>query len=91
MKLSHCLLLIALVSPAAFAELRYAGSDTLEPVVEAAQVAFARGNPGYKDRVQATGTSSGIRELCTGRAPLVGASRPIKPQEVQECAKAGIQ
>ena len=73
------------------AQLRYAGSDTVEPVIEAAQVAYARGHAGYKVQSQAAGTSSGFRELCSGRAALVGASRPIKPDEAQTCAKAGIQ
>lgn len=75
----------------AFAELRYAGSDTVEPVIEAAQVAYARGHSGYKLQLQSLGTSSGFRELCGGRAALVGASRPIKPEEVQACAQANIQ
>lgn len=73
------------------AQLRYAGSDTVEPVIEAAQVAFARGHAGYKVQIQSTGTAPGLRELCSGRAALVGASRLIKPDEAQTCAKAGIQ
>ncbi len=92
MKLFYFFLSLVLTVPSTFAQqLRYSGSDTVEPLIEAAQVAFARGNAGYKVRIQATGTSSGIRELCTGRAPLVGASRPIKPQEIKECIAAGIQ
>lgn len=75
----------------AHAQLRYAGSDTVEPVVEAAQIAYARGHAGYKLQIQASGTSSGLRELCSGRAAIVGASRPIKPDEAQACAIAGIQ
>lgn len=73
------------------AQLRYAGSDTVEPVVEAAQVAYLRGHPGFKLQIQSAGTSSGLRELCTGRAAIVGASRPIKADEVQTCAAAGVQ
>lgn len=73
------------------AQLRYAGSDTVEPVIEAAQVTFARGHAGFKLQIQSTGTSPGLRELCSGRAALVGASRLIKPDEAQTCAKAGIQ
>ncbi len=75
----------------ALAELRYAGSDTLEPVIEAAQVAYARGHAGYKIQIQASGTSSGLRELCTGRAAVVGASRPINADEVRDCATGNIQ
>ena len=41
--------------------------------------------------MQATGTSPGLRELCTLRAALVGASRPIKSNEAQACAAASVQ
>lgn len=75
----------------AWAQLRYAGSDTVMPIVEAAQIAFDRGHAGYKLQIQPSGTSSGLRELCTGRAAIVGASRAIKPDEVQACASAKIQ
>lgn len=79
------------LTQAATAQLRYAGSDTVEPMIEAAQVSFARGHTGYKLQIQANGTSAGFRELCTGRAALIGASRPIKPDEAQTCATASIQ
>jgi phosphate transport system substrate-binding protein len=88
--------LLAVLATAIFtlpaqAQLRYSGSDTVEPVVQAAQVSFQRGNPSYKLQTQALGTSSGLRELCSDRAAIVGASRPIKPAEAKECALAGIQ
>jgi phosphate transport system substrate-binding protein len=73
------------------AQLRYAGSDTVEPVIEAAQVAYARAHAGYKLQTQSLGTSSGLRELCTNRAHIVGASRPIKPDEAKTCAAANVQ
>ncbi len=78
-------------TPAALAQLKYIGSDSLEPVVDAAQLAFARSNAGYKVQISGTGTSPGLRELCTGRAALVGASRPIKPDEAKDCAGMGVQ
>jgi phosphate transport system substrate-binding protein len=90
-RLATALLAQLLFTAAAQADLRYAGSDTVAPVVEAAQVAFLRGHPAFRMQVQALGTSSGLRELCTGRAALVGASRQIKPDEAQTCAAAGIQ
>jgi len=79
------------MSTGAHAELRYVGSDTVEPVVEAAQVAYQRGHKDYKVGMHAVGTIPGLRELCAGRAALVGASRKIKPEEAQTCAQAGIQ
>lgn len=75
----------------AHAQLRYAGSDTVEPVIDAAQISYARGHAGYKLQIQASGTGSGMRELCGGRAALAGASRPIKPEETQACADAKVQ
>jgi ABC-type phosphate transport system substrate-binding protein len=36
------------LATSAQAQLRYAGSDTVEPVIEAAQIAYARGHAGYK-------------------------------------------
>jgi len=81
----------AWVSCSAHAQLRYAGSDTVESVIEAAVTAYMRGHPGYKLQIQSAGTSSGMRELCTGRTMIAGASRPIKPDEAQTCVAAGIQ
>lgn len=79
-------------SPAnAQTQFRYSGSDTVEPVVSAALVAYVRGHPGYQLPIQSTGTSVGLRDLCAGRTPLAGASRPIKPDEAKICAAAGIQ
>ena len=75
----------------ALAELRYAGSDTVEPVVEAARIAYARGHAGYRLQIQASGTTPGFRELCAGKVALVGASRPIKPEEAQACTSNGVQ
>lgn len=82
---------LALAFASAQAQFRYSGSDTVEPVVSAALVAYVRGNPGYKLQIQSTGTSVGIRDLCAGRTPLAGASRPIKPEEAKVCSAAGIQ
>ncbi len=85
--------LITLFAPgvSAQAQLKYSGSDTVEPVVGAALVAYVRGHPGFKLQIQSTGTSVGIRDLCAGRAQLAGASRPIKADEAKICSAAGIQ
>ena len=85
--------LVTMFAPVASvqAQLKYAGSDTVEPVVSAALVAYVRGHPGYKLQIQSTGTSVGMRDLCAGRTQLAGASRPIKPDEAKICGAAGIQ
>ena len=85
--------LTVLCAPSAnvHAQLKYSGSDTVEPVVSAALTTFVRSRPGYKMQIQSTGTSVGLRDLCAGRAQLAGASRPIKPEEAKVCSTAGIQ
>ncbi len=85
------LVLLLGLTGGARAELRYVGSDTVEPVVEAAEVAYQRGHSNYKVSFNAVGTASGLRQLCSGRVALVGAARKITPQETQTCAQAGIQ
>ncbi|TAG35765.1 MAG: hypothetical protein EAZ34_02815 [Polaromonas sp.] len=50
----------------AWAQFHHSGSDTVEPVVSAAMLAFARGQAGYKLPIQSTGTTVGIKELCAG-------------------------
>ena len=69
----------------------YTGSDTVQPVAQAALVAFARGHAAYKPLMHDTGTTSGFKEFCSGTALLAGASRLINSEESKACAKAGIQ
>lgn len=80
----------ATMAGTASAEMRYEGSDTVAPVLEAATVAFVRGHTGFKLPMQATGTGPGLRDLCAGRAMLVGASRAIKGTEAKDCAAASV-
>jgi phosphate transport system substrate-binding protein len=74
----------------AHAELKYSGSDTLEPVIVAAQFSFLRGNPNFKMSSSHGGSSIGLRDLCSGKAALVGSSRPINASEAALCAGAGV-
>ena len=69
----------------------YTGSDTVQPLVDAALSAFVRGHPAYKPKVAGPGTSVGFKELCGGRTVMAGASRTIKSDESKACAAAGIQ
>lgn len=85
-----CILAVSLCA-GAHAQLRYSGSDSVEPMVEAAQGSFARSHSGFKLQIKSTGTSVGFRDLCTGKATLIGASRQIKPDESALCTAAGIQ
>ena len=83
--------LLLLPSLQAYAQTRYAGSDTAEPIVLAAQQAYSRAHPDFKLQISAAGTSSGFRELCGNRASFVGASRPINAQEIKECSTASVK
>jgi len=78
------------VASAASAQMRYSGSDSVLPVVEAATMAYARGHQGFKLQSQVNGSSSGIRDLCASRVALAGSSRPIKPDEQRDCGQAGV-
>lgn len=75
----------------AWAQFHYSGSDTVEPVINAAVLAFERGHAGYKLPIQSTGTTVGIKELCSGKTAMAGASRPIKLEETRACSAAGVQ
>jgi phosphate transport system substrate-binding protein len=90
MKKHLSLLVLCCLAVPVHAQLRYAGSDTVEPVVDAARTAFNRSHPNFKLSISSVGSSSGLRELCTNRAFFVGASRKIKSEEAKECERAGI-
>jgi phosphate transport system substrate-binding protein len=84
------LLCLFVLVPAAQAQLRYAGSDTVEPLVDAAKLAYQRTNPGFTLSSSSQGTSAGFRELCSGRIVFAGASRQIKPDELASCVSKSI-
>lgn len=94
---THVCLMLALLAGLAQAQsaapspLRYAGSDTVEPLIEATRAAYMRTHPDFKLTISSVGTSSGLRELCTGRVFFAGASRAIKPAEASDCAAAGVK
>lgn len=72
------------------ADLKYSGSNVVEPIVQAAAEAFKRGNPQFKIAMSGQGTTPGFKDLCSDKTLLIGASRPIKAQEVKECATKNI-
>lgn len=84
---------LAFVPVAALAQsmMLYTGSDTVQPMVDAALSSFVRGHAAYKPKISGTGTSVGFKELCAGRTVMAGASRAIKAVESKACATAGIQ
>jgi phosphate transport system substrate-binding protein len=65
------------------------GSSTVFPVSQAVSEEFQKSSGGQVT-VASSGTGGGFKKLCRGEIDIAGASRPIKPSEVEECQKAGI-
>ena len=53
--------------------------------------ASARQEPGVKVTVGVSGTGGGFERFCAGETDLSNASRPIKDEEKEACAKKRIQ
>ena len=67
------------------------GSSTVFPITEAVAEEFQKANPGVRVTVGISGTGGGFKKFGNGETDVTGASRPIKPSEVELCQKNGIQ
>lgn len=67
------------------------GSSTVYPITEAVGEEFQKANPGVRVTVGISGTGGGFKKFCAGETDISDASRPIKPTEVELCAKNGIE
>lgn len=67
------------------------GSSTVGPLSIAAGEAFKQANPGVNVSVGQSGTGGGFKKFCAGQTDISDASRPIKDEEKEMCAKAGIE
>jgi phosphate transport system substrate-binding protein len=67
------------------------GSSTVAPLVTLAAERFRQKEPGVKVTVGVSGTGGGFERFCAGETDLSDASRPIKDEEKQACAKKRIQ
>lgn len=66
------------------------GSSTVYPITEAVAEEFqARGVA--QVAIGVSGTGGGFKKFCKGETVISGASRPIKPSEVEMCEGAGIE
>lgn len=65
------------------------GSSTVYPISEAVAEEFQKGG-GAKVTIGVSGTGGGFKKFCAGEVAITGASRPIKPSEVEACSKAGV-
>ncbi len=67
------------------------GSSTVYPISEAAGSAFHEKFPNVDVTVGVKGTGGGFSEFVKGNIDISDASRPIKQNELAECAKNGIR
>ncbi|MDH5674823.1 MAG: PstS family phosphate ABC transporter substrate-binding protein [Myxococcales bacterium] len=65
------------------------GSSTVFPITEAVAEEFQKKSPA-RVTIGVSGTGGGFKKFCAGETALSGASRPIKPTEVELCKKNGI-
>ncbi len=65
------------------------GSSTVFPITEAVAEEFQKTGKG-RVTIGVSGTGGGFKKLCKGEIALSGASRPIKPTEVEVCKQNGI-
>jgi phosphate transport system substrate-binding protein len=70
--------------------IRIDGSSTVFPISEAVAEEFQRANPNARPIVGTSGTGGGFQKFCSGEIDINNASRPIKPTEIEACAKAGV-
>lgn len=66
------------------------GSSTVFPVTQAVAEEFQK-DRGGRVTVGVSGTGGGFKKFCRGETAISGASRPIKPTEVEQCGKSGIE
>lgn len=66
------------------------GSSTVFPISEAMAEEFQK-KSGARVTVAASGTGGGFKKLCAKEIAIAGASRPIKPSEVEACAASSVE
>lgn len=67
------------------------GSSTVFPISEAMAEEFQKANPGVQVTVGSSGTGGGFKKFCNNETDITGASRPIKPSEVELCKKGNVE
>lgn len=67
------------------------GSSTVFPISEAMAEEFQKASPNVRVTVGSSGTGGGFKKFCNGETDVTGASRPIKPSEVELCQKGGVE
>lgn len=65
------------------------GSSTVYPITEALAEEFRQAHAA-RVTIGVSGTGGGFKKFCQGEIALTGASRPIKPTEVDACSEGGV-
>jgi phosphate transport system substrate-binding protein len=66
------------------------GSSTVYPITEAVAEEFQKVQPQVRVTVGLSGTGGGFQKLCRGEIEIGGASRPVRPPELQACTTGGV-
>ncbi len=66
------------------------GSSTVFPITEAVAEEFQAKNRKVRITIGVSGTGGGFKKFCSDEVDITNASRPIKPSEVELCAKHGV-
>jgi len=72
-------------------EIKADGSSTVLLVTQAVSSAFSKSNPDVKISVGRSGTGGGFKKFAAGETDISNASRPIKAEEKEACAKNNIE
>lgn len=76
--------------PALSGQVNGDGSSTVAPIMEAVVEEYAGEQPNVKVSVGVSGTGGGFEKFIAGETHFSNASRPIKDEEAQKLADAGI-
>jgi phosphate transport system substrate-binding protein len=66
------------------------GSSTVYPITEAVAEEFQKGRKA-RVTIGVSGTGGGFKKFCRQETAITGASRPIKPTEVELCKASGVE
>jgi phosphate transport system substrate-binding protein len=67
------------------------GSSTVFPITEAVAEEFQMAHRGMMVTIGVSGTGGGFKKFCRGEMDVTNASRPIKPTELSQCKKGGVE
>jgi len=70
---------------------RIDGSSTVFPITEAMAEEFGKLHRRVRVTVGVSGTGGGMKKFSQGETSITGASRPIKPKEIEACAESGVE